>query len=80
MNIIKVRFLKDGKPTGRAYTYYSPVKVSIGDIVRINSASVGIVTEVDVPESEIAVFKDKAKTIMGLVKENLSANSDDEVK
>ncbi len=35
MNLIKCRFLKDGKPTGKPYTYDSPVAVKPGDIVQI---------------------------------------------
>lgn len=67
MQIIKVRFLKDGNPSGRAYTYYSPNSVSVGDAVQINSAATGIVVEVDVPEAEVEVYRDKIKTIMGIV-------------
>lgn len=66
MHIIKVRFLKDGNPSGKAYTYYSPVKVSVGDTVQINSSATGVVVEVDVPEVEVASYRDKIKTIVGL--------------
>lgn len=67
MQIIKVRFLKDSKPTGKAYVYYSPVDVAVGDTVKINSAATGVVDEIDVPEEEIAAYRDKVKTIVGLV-------------
>ncbi|MDO5540569.1 MAG: hypothetical protein Q4F83_10955 [Eubacteriales bacterium] len=67
MQIIKVRFLKEDKPTGKEYTYYSLVAVTPGDAVQINSSAKGIVTEVDVPEEEIAAYRDKVKTIVGLV-------------
>lgn len=66
MQIIKVRFLKDGNLSGRAYTYYSPDSVSVGDTVQINSVATGIVVEVDVPEAEVEAYRDKIKTIMGL--------------
>lgn len=66
MKIIKVRFLREGNPHGKPYTYYSPVNVAIGDTVQINSASTGVVTEVDVLEEEIAPYRDAVKTIIGL--------------
>lgn len=71
MQIIKVRFLKEDKPAGKGYTYYSPVEVKTSDIVRINSSAKGVVVEVDVPEAEIEAYRDKVKTIVGLAeKEN----------
>jgi len=65
-NIIKLRFLHSGVPTGREYTYFAPVPVSVGDPVDIDGKKQGIVTAVDVPESEIESFKDKMKTIVGV--------------
>ena len=70
MQIIKVKFLKDGQETGRPYTYFSNEVVAVGDTVQINESAKGAVTEVDVPESEIEAFKDKVKTIVGKVVEN----------
>ena len=76
MSLIKVRFLKMGEPSGRAYTYRSEVPVDIGDKVELPHAtptlieipySQGIVTQIDVPEAEIEAFKDKVKTIIGKV-------------
>lgn len=64
--LIKVRFLKEDKPAGKEYTYYSPVEVAVDDIVQINSAAKGIVTEVNVSESEIVAYRDKVKAIIGL--------------
>lgn len=66
MQIIKVRFLNNGTPSGKAYTYYSPVKVSIGDTVQINSTATGVVVEVDVPGWQVEPYKEKIKTIVGL--------------
>lgn len=66
MNLIKVRFLKDNQPTGKAYTYDSPVAVKPGDIVQISSSATGVVVEVDVPDEEVAAFRDKVKSIVGL--------------
>lgn len=67
-NIIKLRFIRNGQPQGREYTYYTPVEVSEGDIVEIEARegiAKGIVTQVNVPEEEIAPFKDRAKSIIG---------------
>lgn len=68
-NVIKVKFLRSGEPSGRAYTYYSPAGIEVGDIVAIDKRdykeTLGIVTETEVPESEIAIFGDKAKCILG---------------
>lgn len=66
MNLIKCRFLKDGQPTGKPYTYDSPVAVKPGDIIQINSTATGVVVEVDVPQEEVAAFRDKVKSIVGL--------------
>lgn len=68
-NVIKLRYLKDGEPQGKAYTYYTPVKVAVGDKVELGAFKAGIaqgvVTEINVPQEEIGVFKDKAKSIIG---------------
>lgn len=64
--LIKVQFLKGDKPSGRDYTYRSNVPVKVGDKVQINSSAKGIVTEVDVPEEEVAAFADKVKSIVGI--------------
>lgn len=66
MNLIKCRFLKDGQPTGKPYTYDSPVAVKPGDIVQISSSATGVVVEVNVPEEEVAEFRDKVKSIVGM--------------
>lgn len=68
--IVKVKFLKDGQETGRPYTYFSNDVVAVGDTVQINESAKGTVVEIDVPEIEIADFKDKVKTIVGKVVEN----------
>jgi len=67
--IIKVKFLKNDTPQGRAYTYYSNEIVKPNELVQINESAKGVVTEVDVPEEEIKDFKDKVKTIIGKVEE-----------
>lgn len=70
MQIIKVQFLKGDVPSGKAYTYFSEETVSTGDFVQINSSAKGIVTEVDISESEIETFRDKVKTIVGRIVDN----------
>lgn len=70
MQLIKVRFLNNGTPSGKAYTYYSPVNVAVGDAVQINSTATGVVVEVDVPEWQVEPYKEKIKTIVGLVNDD----------
>lgn len=72
MNLVKLRFLRDGEPRGREYTYISKAKVEVGDIVIVRKPDVegteapkGVITMVDVPESEVESFKDKLKEIVG---------------
>lgn len=67
MQIIKVQYIKNSAPAGRAYTFYSEVDVVVGDTVQINESAKGVVAEVGVDESEIESFKDKVKTIVGKV-------------
>ncbi len=67
-NVIKVKFLRNGQPSGRAYTYYTPEAVAVDDIVELESRdgiAKGVVTQVNVPEEEILVFGDGAKSIIG---------------
>lgn len=68
MKLIGVKFLKDGQPSGRSYTYQCPqdVEVKKDDIVQINESSNGIVVETDVPEGSITFPLDKLKSIIGL--------------
>lgn len=67
-NVIKLRFVRHGEPSGREYTYFTNTEVAVGDLVDIDGRgglSQGIVTAINVPEEEIAPFKDVAKTILG---------------
>lgn len=70
MQLIKVRFLNNGTSSGKAYTYYSPVNVSVGDTVQINSTATGVVVEMDVADEEVASYRDKIKTIVGMVNDD----------
>lgn len=70
-NIIKLKFLRYGEPSGRDYTYFTPEPVAVGDLVDLEGKQgvvQGVITAVDVPEEEIASFRDRAKTIIGKVK------------
>lgn len=64
--IIKARFLRDGQPYGKKYTYLSDIDVSAGDAVMLTDTAQGIVTAIDVPEEEVAAFRDKLKKISGI--------------
>lgn len=68
MQYIKARYLKDGNPTGREYTFGSEIKVSVGDKVSIGKVT-AIVTKTDVSEEEVAPFKDRLKKIDGKAEE-----------
>ena len=68
LNIIKCRFLKDGEPYGREYSYLTQKPVAVGDVVEVETqrgvADV-VVTAINVPEAEVESFKDKLKYIIG---------------
>jgi hypothetical protein len=69
-NIIKLRFLRNGKAYGKEYCYLTNEPVMVGDIVEVDSRdgrAKGIVTQIDVPEEAIAAYRDIAKTIIGRV-------------
>lgn len=72
-NLVKLQFLRDGEPSGREYTYISKSAVAVGDVVQVSEAKEGkeapkgIITAVNVPESEVESFKDRLKEIIGKV-------------
>lgn len=72
MQYIKARYLKDGNPTGREYTFKAKGSIRVGDKVSIEPAT-AIVTQADVPEEEVALFRDRLREIDGKVL------SDDEI-
>ena len=69
MNLIKAQFLNKftDLPSGRHYTYMTGTELEVGDLVQLNKDGVGIVTETNVAEEEVAEFKDRLKTIIGKV-------------
>lgn len=80
MNLIKVKFLKNEVPTGRDYAYKSDIVVAVGDTVMIDEKKKGVVTAIDVPESEIEAFRNKVKTIVGKAVKQESTETFDSVK
>ncbi len=66
--IVKVQYysMTTGELSPREYSYYSIDRLAVGDIVTVlvrDTTTKAKVTAVDVPEAEIAAFKDKMKTI-----------------
>lgn len=60
--LVKVKFVKNGKPAGRPYTYLTDLALQIGDRV-LAGKSVAEVVELDVPAEEVAAFADRLKRI-----------------
>ena len=67
---IKVKFLKNGEPHGREYTYKATFHVRVGQEVIFPGGGNGVVTEINVPEEEVERFKDKIKEIESMVEES----------
>lgn len=69
---VKVKFLKDNEPHGRAYTYKVPegMILETGDIVQINSKSTGVVVDEEIDVAWLKTYGvENIKEIMGKVKE-----------
>ena len=72
MNIVKCRFLKDGEPHGREYSYLAKDNFSVGDLVKTDTASGEaelVVTCLNVSEKEVECFKDRLKYVRKKVEE-----------
>lgn len=65
MQLVKLQFMRDGMPSGKEYTYLAEDDVKVGDMVEVAPPPIGQITQVDVPEEEVASFKDKVKKIVG---------------
>ena len=74
MEIVKVRILNEaGEPAGREYSYFTAEPLGLGEIVQVPVSKgnqfpdehlvKAAVVQVNVPESEIAAFRDRVKTI-----------------
>lgn len=66
--LIKARYIKDGEPNGREYTFISDIDVIVGETVNIGKAT-AVVTKLNVPEESVLPFRDKLKKIDGKVEE-----------
>jgi hypothetical protein len=69
MNIVKVRYYSEttGAASGREYCYFTEEPLAVGDLVKVpvkDRIGKAVVTAVDVPEAEIAAFRDMVKVIV----------------
>lgn len=67
---IKVKFLKNGEPHGREYTYKATFPIEVGQEVILPGGGNGIVTDIDVPEKDVESFNDKIKEVESVVEES----------
>lgn len=67
---VKVKFIKNGEPHGREYTYKSTFPVRVGQEVLLPGGGNGIVTRINVPEESVESFKDKIKEIESVEEES----------
>ena len=67
---VKVKFIKNGEPRGREYTYKSTFPVRVGHEVLLPGGGNGVVTEINVPEGSVAEFADKVKEIEDVAEES----------
>ena len=65
---IKAKYLKNDIPAGKAYTFEADVPVKIGDKVSIGKAQ-AVVEVVNVPEDEVAGYKDEIKKVQKVEEE-----------
>ena len=67
MKIVKAKFLRNGEPSGREYSYLLPegVELAVGDYALLRKDGVGIITAVDVDKSEVGCPLDKLKELLG---------------
>jgi hypothetical protein len=66
--IVKVKFLRNGVPSGRTYSYITPddgETYKSGDYVYLSGDSVGLIVETDVPEDKAGYPVDKLRTFIG---------------
>lgn len=66
--LVKVQYYSEttNQLSPREYTYYSAERLNVGDVVTVpvrDTTGKAIVSAIDVPEAEIAAFKDRVKTI-----------------
>lgn len=77
--LVKLQFIKNGDGQGKEYTYLTDDEtIKVGDVVQISEPPMGLITQVDVPEEEVAAFKDKLKKIVGKPTTNKEKESESE--
>ena len=67
---VKVKFIKNGEPRGREYTYKSTFPVRVGHEVLLPGGGNGVVTEINVSDEDVESFKDKIKEVEDVVDES----------
>ena len=73
-NIVRVKYEDEFMPktfSGKAYSYYSKIKLKEGDLVMaptVTGSKIAIVSEVNISEKRIQTIKSKLKTIVVKVK------------
>lgn len=71
MQYIKAKFLKDGNPTGRSYTYKATDDVKPGDIVKNVNGTKLMVTDEPVDENWLKTYgAENISTVKKYVEEN----------
>lgn len=65
---IKAKYLKNDIPAGKAYTFETDVPVKIGDKISAGKAQ-AVVEVVNVPEDEVAGYKEKIKKVQKVEEE-----------
>lgn len=66
--VIKAKFLRNGVPSGRPYSYITPddgETYKAGDYVHLSKESIGLIVETDVPEDKAGYPVDKLRTFVG---------------
>lgn len=56
MNFVKVKFLKDGQPSGREYTYKTELELKTGDVVELPSGNRGVVVRGEIDTMWVESF------------------------
>ena len=67
---VKVKFIKNGEPRGREYTYKATLPVRVGHEVLLPGGGNGVVTQINVPDEDVERFKDKIKEVEDVVDES----------
>lgn len=65
---VKAKYLKNDIPAGKAYTFETDAPVKIGDKISVGKAQ-AVVEVVNVPEDEVAGYKEKIKKVQKVEEE-----------